>query len=410
MNNDFKAYYKKTRLERLEVLKNNNYISKESYNYLLSEKTLTNDVADKFIENQIGIYSLPLGIATNFLINNKEYVIPMCIEEPSVIAAASNAAKTISENGGITASIDKKYTIGQIAVYNVMDFDLAIQKINENHDMLIDTANKAHVGINLVGGGARKIYAEKKEEFLVIYLVVDTVDAMGANILNTMLEAVSVIVENLIEGSILMSIISNYSTKSIVKASCKIEIEESIGKKIELAYKFAKADIYRAVTNNKGILNGIDALTIVTGNDFRAMESSIHSYASRNGKYEPLTTWEYKKGYLYGNIEIPSPVATVGGSIGLNYVTKIALEILKNPNAKELSMIMASLGLAQNFAALKALVTTGIQKGHMKLHARTIAIFAGAKEEEIDILVNEMIKLSKIDLIYAKEILGEIRK
>lgn len=410
MKNNFKGYYKKTREERIKILKENNYISDNSYKYLLEEKVLENNIADKIIENQIGVLGIPFGVATNLLINNKEYIIPMSTEEPSVIAALSNAGKFIKENGGIEAFVLHREMIGQIALYDIEDFDKSIKIIEENKENLIKIANEAHLGITSIGGGAKEIRIEKKEEFLIIYLYVDTVDAMGANIINTMLEAISVIVKDLIKASKLMSIISNYATSSIVKASCNLKVDKELGEKIELAYKFAKADIYRAVTNNKGILNGIDAVTLVTGNDTRAIEASIHSYASANGKYEPLTKWEYKNGILYGELEIPIPIATVGGSIGLNKTSKIALEILGNPNAKELSKIVCAVGLAQNFSALKALVTVGIQKGHMKLHARTVALFAGARKNEILEVVDKMVLENKIDIIYAKEILGEIRK
>ncbi|VWL84838.1 hydroxymethylglutaryl-CoA reductase, degradative [Oceanivirga miroungae] len=410
MENKFGGYYKKSREERIKILKDLEYIDEKMYNYLIEEKSLENYKADKMIENELGIFGIPFGIATNFLINGKEYIVPMATEEPSVIAAASNGAKIIAKNGGITSKVqENRQMIGQICLYDIDDFSKSLKILEENKEKLINLANKYHEGINNLGGGAKDIKFLKKGQFIIIYLYVDTLDAMGANILNTMLEGISFEIENLINAKKLMAIISNYSLNTIVKASCKLKVDSEYGNKMMLAYEFAKEDVYRAVTNNKGVLNGISALTLVTGNDTRAIEACIHSYASKDGKYMPLTKWEYKEGYLHGSIEIPIPIATVGGSIGLNETTKIALNILKNPNAKKLSEIAAALGLVQNFAALNALVTDGIQKGHLKLHAKTIMEFLKANEKESNIVIEKMIKENKIEIEYAKKILGEIR-
>lgn len=401
--NKFDKFYKKTREERLEILKENRNISESSYKYLLENKVLTNEKAKTMIENQIGIYSLPLGIATNFLINGKEYVIPMVTEEPSVIAAASNAAKIMKNNGGIISKIDKRMVIGQIAYY---DFD--VSKLELPKEEILKLANLSKPDLVSIGGGAVDFYTEIKDEFFVCYLVVDTVDAMGANMVNTMLESIAPYISDCINGTRLMSILSNYSTSSVVKASCKLKIEEEEARRIEKAYLFACSDIYRAVTNNKGVLNGVDAVAIATGNDFRAVEASIHSYAMRSGKYQPLASWKYVDGYLVGEIKLALPIATVGGSISLNDTARISLEILNNPNAKELSEIIASVGLAQNFAAIKALVGSGIQKGHMKLHAKGVALIAGADDSNIDKVVDKLMESKSIDIITAKKILEEL--
>lgn len=318
-------------------------------------------MANNMVENQLSIYGLPYGVAVNFLINDKQYVIPMVTEEPSVIAAASNAAKIIKNNGGFRAYMDKRIMIGHIALYDIYVSD-PIGIIESNKQNLINLANMSHSGITKLNGGAIDIRCEFKDEFLVVYLYVDVIDAMGANILNTMLESISIEIEKLIDAKKLMGIISNYCTSAVVVSECKILMDKQVAEKIEMAYKFACADVYRAVTHNKGILNGIDALALAIGNDTRAIEASLHSYASRSGKYMPLSSWKYDGKYLNGRIEIAIPISTVGGSIGLCDITRISLEMLDNPNSKQISIIAASLGLAQNFAALNALVTDGIQK------------------------------------------------
>lgn len=400
----FDKYYKKSSRERIEILKE--YISTSSYNSLINKEVLSDEIASSLIENHIGILSMPYGIATNFLINGDEYLIPMCTEEPSVIAAASNAASIIKKNGGIKASIEKRLAIGQISYYNAKN---SIENVILKKEELLRVANLSHEGINLIGGGARDIKIEKKDKFVILYLYVDAKDAMGANIVNTMLESIADIVGQILDADKLMSIISNYATESIVKASCELELEKELMDKIALACDFANVDIYRATTNNKGIFNGIDALALATANDFRAIEAGAHAYATRNGKYQSLTKWYRLDNKLVGEIELPMAIATKGACIEINPMSKVSLDILRNPNAKQLSMIAASLGLAQNFAALRALVTVGIQKGHMKLHARSVAIFAGANENEIDYVVNKMVKDNKIELVVAKKILGEIR-
>lgn len=379
----WKDSYKKSRKDRIKLLKENGNISDENFNNLMDSKVLTNEIADKFIENQIGIYGIPLGIATNFLINNKEYVIPFAIEEPSVIAAACNAAKIIKANGGFSAKIDERLIIGQIAIYDILDFEKAKNDILKEKTQLLEIANNSQPNIVNLGGGARDIKIEKKGEFLIIYLYVDAKDAMGANTVNTMLETIAPIIIEICRGVKLMSIISNYSTSCMVKAECSIEIEESVGKRIEKAIEFANVDTYRAVTNNKGIFNGIDAIALATGNDWRAIEAGLHAYASKDGRYKSLTTWKYIDGRLHGSIEIPLAIASFGGSVNLHPTSKISLEILGNPTAKELAEITACVGLAQNFAALRALVTVGIQKGHMKLQLKSFGVYLGLSNEKI---------------------------
>ena len=386
----WKNSYKKTRIERIDLLKKANLIDEDSYKYLIESKILSNEIADKVIENQISVYGVPFGIATNFLIDGKEYVIPMVIEEPSVIAAACNGAKFTKEFGGIYTEIEERLMTGQISYYNLNDFKKSKDIILSKKEDLLKIANESQNEIVHLGGGAKDIEVDIKDEFLIVYLHVDTLDAMGANTINTMLEVISPIIHELIGGDKLMSIISNLSTKALVKASCSLEVDEAIGKKIELASKFADTDEYRATTNNKGIFNGIDAFSLALGNDWRAIEAGAHAYAAKDGKYKSLTKWSYKNNKLNGELIIPMPIASFGGSIGINPLSKISLKILGNPNAKELSKIAAAVGLVQNFSALRALVTVGIQKGHMKLQIKSLALYLGANDKEIEYITEKL--------------------
>ena len=391
----FKKYYNKSREERIDILKDLG-LCEESYKDLLNTKVMDNSLATRLVENQISILGLPLGLATNFLINGREYVIPMAIEEPSVIAAASNAAKIL---GNITCTSYGRQTIGQIALYDVKKDESIIY---ENKDKILAIANSTNLKLVELGAGAKDLKVEKKGEFTILYLYVDTLDAMGANTVDTMLEAIAPIVEAMLEAKKLMSILSNYATSALISARVKLEVEKEFGDRISLACKLANVDVYRAVTNNKGIFNGIDALALATGNDTRAIEAAGHAYATRTGKYRSLTNWHMEDNILVGELTMPMSIATFGVSIGLNPASN-------NPNAIELAKIAVALGLAQNFAALRALVTEGIQKGHMKLQANSVAIFAGANGSEVDMVVDRMLKVKEINIQKAKEILGDIR-
>ena len=361
----------------------------------------------------------------DIMVDNINYTVPMVTEEPSVVAACSYAGKLIAKSGGFSTEILDRKMIGEVALFDIDDFEKAEKIILKNKENILQLANNSHPSIVVRGGGAiditTKIFNEKNNLFLVVYLIVDVKEAMGANILNNMLEGIKPLLEELTNAKALMGILSNYATKSLVKSTCAIDIKYlsndkkeafNIAKKIELASEFAKIDIYRATTHNKGIFNGIDAAVIATGNDWRAIEAGGHAFATKNGKYEGLTTWIFdetnKK--IIGELTLPMPIASVGGSIGLNPTVKTSFNILKNPDAKTLASIIVSIGLAQNFAALKALVSTGIQKGHMKLQARSLALFAGAKDNEIDIVVEKLLTSKFINLDTAKNIILEIRK
>lgn len=415
------GFQKKERLERIQMLKENGFLSDEFEQILKKNENLPLETSNQMAENGIGTFALPFSIAPNFIVDGKDYAIPMVTEEPSVVAGCSYAAKIIGKSGGFTTEILNRKMIGQVALYEILDFDNAISIVLKNKNELLKIANEAYPSIVARGGGAIDIEVRNIDEFLVVYLFADVKEAMGANILNTMLEAIKTPLENITNGKSLMAILSNYATESLVKAKCEVNIkllsssmEKSIetAKKIELASKFAKLDVYRAATHNKGIFNGIDAVVIATGNDWRAIEAGGNAFAAKNGKYEGLTTWTFdeSENKLKGELTLPMPIASVGGSIGLNPSVKAAFNILGNPNAKTLASIITSVGLAQNFAAIKALVTTGIQHGHMKLQARSLALLAGAKGKEIDIAVGRLLESGKsINLENVKEILEKIK-
>ncbi|MDU1217969.1 MAG: hydroxymethylglutaryl-CoA reductase, degradative, partial [Streptococcus sp.] len=380
-------------------------------------------VADQLSENVVGTFSLPYSIIPEILVNGQDYTVPYVTEEPSVVAAASYASKIIKRAGGFTAQVHQRQMIGQVALYQVANPELAQEKIASKKAELLELANQAYPSIVKRGGGARDLRVEQikgETDFLVVYLHIDTQEAMGANMLNTMLEALKPVLEELSQGQSLMGILSNYATDSLVTASCRIAFRylsrqkdqgREIAEKIALASQFAQADPYRATTHNKGIFNGIDAILIATGNDWRAIEAGAHAFASRDGRYQGLSQWtlDLEREELVGQMTLPMPVATKGGSIGLNPRVSLSHELLGNPSAKELAQIIVSIGLAQNFAALKALVSTGIQQGHMKLQAKSLALLAGASESEVAPLVERLIAEKTFNLETAQRYLENLR-
>lgn len=412
------GFAQKTPQERATIV--SKLLTPETLDILQENKNLSLETANNMAEHVLGTFSLPFAIAPDFLIDGKTYHLPMVTEEPSVVAAASFAAKLIKRSGGFTTILHNRLMIGQVALYDISDKDVAKEQILTDKDKLLEEANLAHPSIVKRGGGARNLWVEIKDEFLIVYLSVDTQEAMGANILNTMLEAIAPTLEDLSQGQSLMSILSNYATESLVTTKCAIDLrflsrdkEEAkhLAKKIGLASRLAQVDTYRAATHNKGIFNGIDALVIATGNDWRAIESAGHSYASHNGTYQSLSSWIYDElaERIVGTLTLPMPIATRGGSIGLNPTVTLAHDILDNPPAKELAKIITSLGLAQNFAALKALTSTGIQAGHMKLQAKSLALLAGAKTHEVNIVVTQLLKSKHLNQETAQKILENIR-
>lgn len=407
--------------ERIEALLKEGLLTRDEAQILKEQQGLPLSIADQLTENVLSTFDLPFSLAPYFLINGQDYVLPMVTEEPSVVAAASYAARIIQRSGGFTTQVHQRQMIGEIALTDVRDVEMASKCILEDKKTLLQLANEAYPSIVKRGGGARDLWIENKGDFLIVYLAVDPKEAMGANMLNTMLEALTEPIQKLSGGQVLMAILSNLATRSLVSARCAIDFKAlsrnpeeatAIAQRMELASQLAQVDPYRAATHNKGIFNGIDALVLATGNDWRAIEAGAHAYAAQSGPYKGLSRWksqpEEKK--LYGEITLPMPVATKGGSIGLNPTVQVSHRLLGEPTAVELAGIIASLGLAQNFAALKALVTTGIQAGHMKLQARSLALLAGAKEEEVPRLVSQLLENKPFNLEKAQTLLQELRK
>lgn len=365
------------------------------------------------VENAIGTFSLPLGVATNFKINGKDYVVPMVIEEPSVIAAASKGAKVARIKGGFTVSADESYSIGQIQILDV-NIDFAIQKIISSTDKLLTIANSKSNSLPKMNKGAKEITCKTIDtpsgKMLIAELLIDVGDAMGANITNTMCEAISPLLEEITGGRTLLRILSNYSTRRMVTAKATFEKEavggESVVDNIILAYEFADNDVYRAVTHNKGIMNGTIAVANAVGQDSRAIEAAANAYAAQSGQYRSLSKWSKDGvGNLVGELKIPLSVGIVGGIANVHPVAKVCTKILGASSAQELACVMAATGLAQNYSAIRALSTEGIQKGHMRLHARNLAAAAGADSSQIDKIVKIMIEQKNISLVKAKEIL-----
>ena len=423
MKISWNGFSKKSYQERLELLKAQALLSPERQESLEQNEQMSVTVADQLSENVVGTFSLPYSLVPEVLVNGQEYTVPYVTEEPSVVAAASYASKIIKRAGGFTAQVHERQMIGQVALYQVADPDLAQVQIVSKKVELLELANQAYPSIVKRGGGARDLHIEQikgETDFLVVYLHIDTQEAMGANMLNTMLEALKPVLEELSQGQSLMGILSNYATDSLVTASCRIAFRylsrqkdeaREIAEKIALASQFAQADPYRATTHNKGIFNGIDAMLIATGNDWRAIEAGAHAFASRDGRYQGLSRWtlDVEREELIGELILPMPVATKGGSIGLNPRVALSHELLGNPSAKELAQIIVSIGLAQNFAALKALVSTGIQQGHMKLQAKSLALLAGASESEVAPLVERLIADKTFNLETAQRYLENLR-
>ncbi|MDU6317128.1 MAG: hydroxymethylglutaryl-CoA reductase, degradative [Streptococcus mitis] len=423
MKISWNGFSKKSYQERLELLQAQALLSPERQESLEQDEQISVTVADQLSENVVGTFSLPYSLVPEVLVNGQEYTVPYVTEEPSVVAAASYASKIIKRAGGFTAQVHERQMIGQVALYQVANPEQAQEKIAGKKAELLELANQAYPSIVKRGGGARDLHVEQikgETDFLVVYLHVDTQEAMGANMLNTMLEALKPVLEELSQGQSLMGILSNYATDSLVTASCRIAFRylsrqkdqgREIAEKIALASQFAQADPYRATTHNKGIFNGIDAILIATGNDWRAIEAGAHTFASRDGHYQGLSSWrlDLETEELVGEMTLPMPVATKGGSIGLNPRVALSHELLGNPSAKELAQIIVSIGLAQNFAALKALVSTGIQQGHMKLQAKSLALLAGASESEVAPLVERLIADKTFNLETAQRYLENLR-
>jgi hydroxymethylglutaryl-CoA reductase len=419
-SSEISGFYKLSLEERAKRIKEFAGLTDEEVKMISNTGVLDPDLVNRMIENVTGTMPVPLGYAMNFMINGKDYIIPMAIEEPSVVAAASNSAKLCRAKGGFIASMTDPIMIGQIQLVNVKTPHAARAKILGNKDEILKMANECDPVLVKFGGGAKdlqvRVLETKAGTMVITHLLVDTRDAMGANAVNTMAEALAPYLEKLTGGKFYLRIISNLAVFRLARAMAVWPKEELGGEEVVdgiiNAWAFAEADPYRCATHNKGIMNGISAVVLATGNDTRAVESGAHAYAAfkGNGAYKPLTTYEKDAdGNLVGSIELPMAVGLIGGATKTHPVARANVKILGVKDAKELGSIMASVGLAQNLAALKALSTEGIQRGHMGLHARNIAIQAGATLEEVDAVAKELVNRKKVRMDVAEEILKELR-
>jgi len=415
MNSRIPGFYKMTQEERIKIVKEFADLNNEDID-AIKGRALDFETANRMIENVLGTHEIPFGIATNFLINDKDYLIPMAIEEPSVVAAASNAARIARIKGGFHTSSTDPVMVGQIQICDLETPYYAKMQILEKKREILEIANDQDPILIKFGGGAKNIEVRvfEKEKMVVVYLFVDVRDAMGANAVNTMAEAVAPFLEKITGGNVVLRIISNLAVYRVARSRAVFDARELGGERVVnrilKAYTLAKIDPFRATTHNKGVMNGITAVVSATCNDTRAVEAGCHAYASRDGSYTVLTHYEKNEdGDLAGSIEIPMAVGVIGGATK-HPIARASLKILGVKTANELGEILASVGLAQNLAALRALSDEGIQRGHMKLHAKNIAAMAGAEGETIDIVAEKMVERGTIRIDVAKEILAELKK
>jgi len=417
------GFYKRPLTERAALVAQWAALTPQEQAALLGVAGLNATQADHMIENVVGIYGLPLGVATNFLINDVDVLIPMVIEEPSVVAAVSNAARLFRTNGGFRASSDEPIMIGQIQVLDLQDVYVAAGAVMAQRDALLEAANAVGGSIVRHGGGARGLEVRPLTDtsvgaMLIVHLLYDTRDAMGANAINTAVEHLAPMIEEITGGRVNLRILSNLTDRRKARAEGMIPASElatehvsgeDAVRAIVEAGAFAEADPYRAATHNKGIMNGIDAVVLATGNDWRAVEAGAHAYAARDGIYRSLTHWSVSPaGDLIGSIELPLAVGIVGGATRVHPAAQIALKIMGINSARQLSEIMAAVGLAQNLAAIRALATEGIQHGHMRMHARQLAVAAGANGPQVAQVVQQMIDEDNIRLERAQQIVQEM--
>lgn len=418
-SSSYSGFYKLSPAERLEEVVEFSNLTDEDKNLIKNPELVQEDLIDHMVENVIGRFVLPMGVGLNFMVNGKDYLVPMVVEEASVIAAASNAAKMARESGGFFASYTGSIMIAQVQITNIKNPRYAAIVIHENKEEIIKRCNEKDPVLIKFGGGVvdveTRIVDSIAGEMLVVHLKVNTLDAMGANAVNTMAEAIAPYLEEITGGTVYLRILSNLAVHRLARSRCIIKKEvlggENIVNAILQAYAFAEADPFRAATHNKGIMNGIIPVVLATGNDTRAIESGAHAYASISGRYTSLTTWEKNSdGDLVGTIEVPMAVGLVGGATKMHPQAKVAVKMLGIDKASDLAMIIASVGLAQNLTAIKALATEGIQRGHMSLHARNLATTVGAKGELLERIVAKMIAEKNIRMEYAQELFDEYSK
>ncbi|TFG84704.1 MAG: hydroxymethylglutaryl-CoA reductase, degradative [Chromatiales bacterium] len=420
-------FYKMSVAERVRAVRDRGLLSDTDFDKLSAgQTTLDLQTADKMIENVIGVLGMPIGLGLNFLINGKDYVVPMAVEESSIVAAISATAKLARESGGFAASSTAPILIGQIQVLEVPDLPRARTAVLDQKREILDLANSFHPRMVARGGGAVDLELHSYPlrstpgEMLVVHLLVDTRDAMGANLVNGMCEGVASLIEQLTEGKVFLRILSNLADRALARAEVTLPVAQLAGRGyagervrdgVIIAADFAHADPYRAATHNKGVMNGVDAVALATGNDWRAIEAGAHAYAARHGRYGSLTEWwKDEAGNLRGRIEMPMKVGIVGGPLETNPGVAMNLRLLGVESATELAEVMAAVGLAQNFAALRALATDGIQAGHMTLHARSVVKAAGAPAEMFNEVLERVLQSGEIKLWKAQEILADVRQ
>ncbi|AKC75288.1 hydroxymethylglutaryl-CoA reductase, degradative [Staphylococcus sp. EG-SA-6] len=419
-----KTFRHLSREDKLKQLVDYGWLTDESYDVLLKNPLINEEVANSLIENVIGQGTLPVGLLPKIIVDDKEYVVPMMVEEPSVVAAASYGAKLVNNTGGFKTVKSERLMIGQIVFDDVSDTDALAQAIYDLEPQIKQIAAEAYPSIIERGGGYRRIEIDTfpENQLLSLKVFVDTKDAMGANMLNTILEAITAHMKNEFPNrDVLMSILSNHATASVVRVQGEIDIKdlnkgdrsgEEVAQRMERASVLAQVDIHRAATHNKGVMNGIHAVVLATGNDTRGAEASAHAYASRDGQYRGIATWKFDKerGRLVGTIEVPMTLAIVGGGTKVLPIAKASLELLNVQSAQELGQVVAAVGLAQNFSACRALVSEGIQKGHMSLQYKSLAIVVGAQGDEIARVAEALKAAPKANTATAQQILKDLRQ
>lgn len=419
-----KTFRHLSREDKLKQLVDYGWLTDESYDVLLKNPLINEEVANSLIENVIGQGTLPVGLLPKIIVDDKEYVVPMMVEEPSVVAAASYGAKLVNNTGGFKTIKSERLMVGQIVFDDVSDTDALAQAIYDLEPQIEQIAAEAYPSIIERGGGYRRIEIDTfpENQLLSLKVFVDTKDAMGANMLNTILEAITAHMKNEFpDRDVLMSILSNHATASVVRVQGEIDIKdlnkgdrsgEEVAQRMERASVLAQVDIHRAATHNKGVMNGIHAVVLATGNDTRGAEASAHAYASRDGQYRGIATWKFDKerGRLVGTIEVPMTLAIVGGGTKVLPIAKASLELLNVQSAQELGQVVAAVGLAQNFSACRALVSEGIQKGHMSLQYKSLAIVVGAQGDEIARVAEALKTAPKANTATAQQILKDLRQ
>jgi hydroxymethylglutaryl-CoA reductase len=417
------GFYKVTVEERRSLVAEATGEDAASIGRSLDGGGLDAETADKFVENVLGTYALPYGVALNVRVNGHDYVVPMVVEEPSVVAAASNASKMVRAGGGFVAEVDAPIMTSQIQLTAVTDYARAREAILAHEAEILERANRSIPGLVARGGGARGVevrsLGDASDQMVVVHVLVDCQDAMGANLVNTVAEAVADRLAELASGKVGLRILSNLCDRRCVRVTARVPLDvlatddmdgAAVADGIVNASRFAELDPYRAATHNKGIMNGIDAVTIATGNDWRAVEAGAHAVAARSGRYAPLATWRREGDVLVGKIELPMALGTVGGTLRVHPGARLSLRLLGTESASQLATVAAAMGLASNLAAVRALATDGIQRGHMALHARSVAVAAGATGELVARVAQMIVEARDITVDAAKRALGVLRK